>query len=362
MHSRSLGTIVIAAAALLVLAGRSVARVPGALQSDAPETLQERRGGRSSPYVFRDRVRPHWFHGDSRFWYRNDLAGGAKEFVVVDAEAGTRSPAFDHGKLAASLSLATGTEHAADRLPFDVIEYADEGRVVRFEVGETTWVCDLETYACRTTEPSASLDEATRDPRRGSEESRNREGERDRPLESPDGEWAAFVGEGELSVARSGSSVEVRLGEDDEGESGATWSGLEWSPDSKSLLAWRTQPGERKEVFLVQSSPPGGGRAKLHTRGYGLPGDAFPSCAPRVFDVESWRRIEPRVDPFEHEWSRPRVHWSADGRRFAYEQVDRGHQRLRVIEIDARTGEVRTLIDEKSPTPSSGRLTPRKST
>ncbi len=356
MSSRNLRATAIATAFFLVLAGLPAAKVSRAAQSAPPEAMQERRG-QSNPYVFKDRIRPHWIHGDSRFWYRNDLAGGTKEFVLVDAEAGTRSPAFDHGELAASLSLATNTEHAADRLPFDVIEHADDGRAVRFKVGEATWECDLETYACQLTEASATLDEATSDSgRRGSEDSRGRGGESDSPLESPDGAWSAFVRDGELFVARAESGAEVRLGAAREGdgdasvESGETWSGLEWSPDSKSLLAWKTRPEEREDVFLVQSSPPEGGRAKLHRRGYGLPGDAFPLREPRVFDVETWRRIEPEVDPFEHEWSRPRIHWSADGRRLAYEQVDRGHQRLRVVEIDAGMGAVRTLLEEVTDT------------
>jgi Tol biopolymer transport system component len=56
------------------------------------------------------------------------------------------------------------------------------------------------------------------------------------------------------------------------------------------------------------------------------------------------------VDPYEHEWEPPRPHWLPDKRRFAYEQVDRGHQRLRVIAVEAHSGEVHNLVDEKSKT------------
>src|SRR5947199_21472 len=68
--------------------------------------------------AFKLRITPHWFADNSRFWYRNDLAGGAKEFILVDAPAGTRQPAFDHARLAAALSKAAGKEYAAERLPF----------------------------------------------------------------------------------------------------------------------------------------------------------------------------------------------------------------------------------------------------
>src|SRR6185369_998708 len=69
---------------------------------------QARRGRFGGPErgVYKAQITPHWFQENTRFWYRNDLADGAKEFIVVDAEHGTRQKAFDHQKLAASLSKA----------------------------------------------------------------------------------------------------------------------------------------------------------------------------------------------------------------------------------------------------------------
>ena len=40
--------------------------------------------------VTRAKVDANWFDNGNRFWYRNDLAGGKKEFVLVDAVKGTR--------------------------------------------------------------------------------------------------------------------------------------------------------------------------------------------------------------------------------------------------------------------------------
>src|SRR5580700_7130764 len=71
----------------------------------------QQRGPRPSTgdgLIFKMRIAPHWFDGDNRFWYRNDLAGGAREFILVDAEHGTRAPAFDHQRLATALSKAAG--------------------------------------------------------------------------------------------------------------------------------------------------------------------------------------------------------------------------------------------------------------
>ena len=78
-------------------------------------------GYNTSPLVLRSGVRPTWLP-DDRFWYRVTTTEGA-EFVLVDPVKGTRGPAFDHSKLAAALSTATGRNYAAGSLPFQEFCY-----------------------------------------------------------------------------------------------------------------------------------------------------------------------------------------------------------------------------------------------
>src|SRR4051795_6170984 len=90
-------------------------------------SAQVRRGGdQPMAGVYKARVEPHWFHNNTRFWYRNDLRGGTREFILVDATAATRKPAFDHQRLAAALSKTAGKDYRADRLPFDSIEFPED--------------------------------------------------------------------------------------------------------------------------------------------------------------------------------------------------------------------------------------------
>src|SRR6266480_4835027 len=64
-------------------------------QDSPPESPQAAPRRDEGPRrVFKERISPHWFHHNMRFWYRNDLRDGAKEFVLVDAERGTRETAF----------------------------------------------------------------------------------------------------------------------------------------------------------------------------------------------------------------------------------------------------------------------------
>jgi dipeptidyl aminopeptidase/acylaminoacyl peptidase len=324
----------------------------GSIDSPADDASPQQRGAgeRTVRGVYKSRIVPHWFYHDSRFWYRNDLRDRTKEFVVVDAERGRRELAFDHVRLAAALTEATGHEYKGEQLPFSEIQFPNDGQIIQFEVDGKTWSCDLKAYSCSAATPGAT-EEKSKSDQQANERDGGRRGRRSEPgaeMLSPDGKWTAFIKDHNVYVRAERDKKEYPLSQD--GEEGNGYTRLEWAPDSQGLVAWRVEPGERKEVYLIQSSPPGGGRAILKKRPYALPGDKFTFYELSVFDLAILKQIKPRVDRFEHEWESPRLRWNSDKRRFAYEQVDRGHQRLRVIEVDSRTGAVRNLIDEKTET------------
>src|SRR6185503_3245222 len=116
------------------------------------DSPQQRRGaggfGAAERGVYKSRITPHWLEGNTQFWYRNDLRGGTKEFILVDAEKGARQRAFDHEKLAAGLGKAAGQSFQADKLPFNDIEFVDKGSAVQFEAAGKSWRCNLNTYEC----------------------------------------------------------------------------------------------------------------------------------------------------------------------------------------------------------------------
>ncbi len=308
------------------------------------------RPGAGDGLVSKARIVPHWFHQNNRFWYRNDLGGGKREFIVVDADDGTRTPAFDQQKLAAGFAKAAGTPMPhPDRLPFDSVEFGDDLKSVRFRVGETTWKCDLGTYACaRSDAPlSNAQPEQPANPGRPRQGRRDDDDEGDGPSDrSPDKKWTAFIKDHNVFVRHEGEPAEIKLSDD--GKAGLAYGRIQWAPDSKTLVAYRIEPGERKEVYLVQSSPPGGGRAKMRSRPYPLPGDKFTAYELNLFDVDSKKATRPKVDRVDFE--SPRLRWQKDGRHFTYEKTDRGHQRFRLTEVDSHTGEARDLIDEQTKT------------
>ena len=95
----------------------------------------------------------NWIGTSTRFWYRRSVRGGG-EFVVVDAATLVKGPAFDHEKLAASLSKAAAKQFRAVALPFEEINYLDNETAISFIAEGSAWRCTLDTYNCRKTGPA----------------------------------------------------------------------------------------------------------------------------------------------------------------------------------------------------------------
>jgi dipeptidyl-peptidase-4 len=391
------------------------------------------------PRIYRDKIEPHWFAGDQRFWYRNDLRDGAREFIVVDAEHGKRGPAFDHAAVAPQI----GAGVTPTKLPVTELEFSADGASVKLVGDVRSWVLNLKSGKLETPGPDGAasgagparlraemrprpstrtgpetqisfenkmsepvevfwLDDAGErqsygmvDPGGRKEQHTfsghvwlvanqkgetlsvyeatdaegvavidgtrpgGREGRRSRrnperqgnPNEasSPDGKWTAYLKDYNVFIRGTNEgAAPIQLSTD--GKADNAYGRPGWSPDSQKLIAWRIEPGDRKEVHLIRSSPPNGGRATLASRPYPLPGDKLAKYEVNLFDLATRAQTKPEVDRFEHEWLSPDLHWWPGTSRFAYTQDDRGHQRYRAIEVDAAKGTVKNLIDEKSDT------------
>lgn len=142
-----------AGAALLLLLSLMPALAQG---SKADYERSANLNQRFANLVFKQRVSPHWLADTNRFWYRNDLSGGRREFVLVNAARGVRTPAFDHAKLAAALGKVAAPPPDAERLAVDDLDFSADGQMLTFRSGGKAWQCDLRTYALTAVEAAAT--------------------------------------------------------------------------------------------------------------------------------------------------------------------------------------------------------------
>jgi hypothetical protein len=301
--------------------------------------------GRTSGKVFKARVQPHWLADNIRFWYRNALAEGASEFILVDAVKAIRHPAFDHAELAEALGKSLGKPQRSSHLPFEQIVIAADG-AIHFEAGGKAWRFDpkdrsLKEAAMPKAESSTPPPEPVR-PRRRPQGS-------PREDDSPDGKLHTSVKDYDLVLRDRARSLDIPLTYE-----GAETDGYEprvfWSPDSKKLVALRTARGDHHMVNLVQSSPSDQLQPKLVSYDYLKPGDRIPVSRPHLFDVAASKEIPIDGDLFPNPWSIEEIRWSPDSRRFTFLYNQRGHQVLRLVAVDAETGHAAALVDERSKT------------
>ncbi len=74
---------------------------------------------------------PEWIKKTHKFWYRKSTAAGY-EFVLVDADAATKTAAFDHEKLAGALTGALKDRIDPKIFAFTRIEYVDQMKAIEF--------------------------------------------------------------------------------------------------------------------------------------------------------------------------------------------------------------------------------------
>ncbi len=166
---------------------------------------------------------------------------------------------------------------------------------------------------------------------------------------SPDGQWRAFIQDHNVRLKQIPSGSEIALSSDGTPEDSYS-EPVFWSPDSKKLVAVRTQKGDEDKVYLVESSPKDQLQPKLHSFDYLKAGDRVPIDKPRLFDVVAAKPIAISDSLFDNPWSVSEVRWQPDSARFTFIYNQRGHQVLRVVGVDAQTGRACPVIEEKSDT------------
>ena len=318
---------------------------------------------------------PEWMTGTGhRFWYRKTVEGG-NQFVLVDADAGTKLPAFDHAKVAESLSSATGKHYTAVTLPFRSLRFVEKNSAFEFPIEEERWRCELATSTCRDVGPipRGAFGQLlfNNDEGRGGRGGAGGREQTSKP--SPDGKWEAFIQSYNIYVRpakknpeENGQAAEPELRSDSgapvlsggafalslDGSEGNAYSLRElwWSPDSRRIAAYRVRPGYDREVYYVESSPKDQLQPKHYNYPYAKPGDVLPLQQPVLFDVANRKEINIDNSLLPNAFNLSAIAWWKDSRAFTFEYNQRGHQLFRVVEVDGVTGKPREVVAETSKT------------
>ena len=305
----------------------------------------------TAPLVAGMGVRPAWLD-DGRFWYRTSTAGGSGYFVVDPARR-SRAPLFDQARLTAALGAASGGRVDAAGLSGTGVEFASDARSITVPLGNGRWRCDLERYVCAPgdTTPSRQAPENA--------------------SVSPDGRRAVFIRDHDLWVRDLATGAETQLTTDGTEDFGyatnnAGWIRSDapvvtWSPDSRRVATFQHDGRGVSEMYLVSTNV---GAPRLDAWKYPLPGDSVIFRIHRVIvtvDGPGPRVLRLKMPPDQHRstvsdhvaCSNDTVcdlQWFPDGSRVAFVSSSRDHKTAWVRVADARTGDVRTVLEERSAT------------
>jgi len=263
----------------------------------------------------------------------------AAVLFILSASAWAQGTRADYDRAAALPALVRDKVRSAEIRP----RWSEDGARLIYTIGRETFLVDAEKGTRERTIETRGFAEAP------AAEAPRRDGGSAPSETSPDGNWKIGVKDFNLRLRARAGGDEVALTSD--GTADHAYSARAyWSPDSSKFVSIRTRTVEERVVTLVESSPRDQLQPKIQTYRYPKPGDALPVSKPRLFDVAAKKEI-PVADPlFPTPWSVDRIRWDADGRRFRFLYNQRGHQVLRVVAVDAATGEARAVIDEQSPT------------
>jgi dipeptidyl-peptidase 4 len=290
-------------------------------------------------------VTAHWLDGD-KFWYRNPLADGA-ELILVDPVKHTRGRAFDHDKLAASLSAVAGARYDALHLPLESIDLSNDARSVSFQIDAKRWSCGLTDGKCaegsgrdRTATPVSSDD---------------------KPLTmAPDGTHGVFVRDWNLWVRDVAKGEERQLttdgvkyfgyATDNAGWRSSDRAMVQWSADSTKIATQQQDERDVGEMYLVNTTV---GHPTLRISKFPLPGDdVMPMLHRVIIDVASARVTRLQMPPDFHRATlgddirMADYNWSPDASMLALASVSRDHKHVVLRVADATTGAVRTVLEE----------------
>jgi dipeptidyl-peptidase-4 len=326
-----------------VAAPPAVEQLPAASYARAEAVLRNHIG----KLVYGMSVRPRWIGETSSFWFEKQTREG-REYVRVDAVAGTTQPLFDLESLIGSLSEVADSPIERKKFQLPGLRVDEKTGLLHFRFGDKDWQYDADTRELKP-DPDAAL----------------------KGVESPDGAWRAVLREGNLFLVSTRDGTEKQLTTD--GSYDAPYAtpivdpklmiaqgtqtpvvqpSLSWSPDSRRIATFRLNQEGARRLALVQSTPPEGAQPRVFEYVYTLPGDTETALASSlIFEVETGQRTDMELapEPVLYYFG-PYYQWNADSTAVFARIIERGYKRFGLYRVDATTGKARLLLEDHSDT------------
>ncbi len=293
-------------------------------------------------------IRPNSVEGTGDFWYKLQTEKGDR-YYYFDGENIKSNEAFDHLKLAAAISEFTPKTINPDSLDLKQVEFKPKENTIEFR---------FDTLLLKTNLSDYSTTKREREKRTQGNQS-----------VSPDKKWIAEVKEYNLflknveteevfqlttdGVEKYEYATELswyKLKDESEGDKYDPTIFINWSSDSKKLMTYRLDRRKVGKLYLYQSLPKNGFRAKVWSYERALPGEDPITTEYYIFDVEKKSKVRVDVDPFADFSSSVFPNWFQNNEEMYFARFRRGYKAIDLFRIKVETGEVIPVLTDSSET------------
>ncbi|GAB5554568.1 MAG: S9 family peptidase [Saprospiraceae bacterium] len=296
--------------------------------------------------VFNLSIRPNWFADNSGLWYIHQSPEG-KQYLKINLLERSKSPLFDHEKLARSLSEVLGDEIKSNNLPLGNIVYKNS-RELEVSVKGENYLLNTTSYTLK------ELPKALKANRK--------------EKASPDQKWMAYTKDYNLFIKSEETEEVIQLSTT--GEKGyeyasyLSWADIikgengdrpdnfnvRWSKDSKWIFANIVDLRSARKMHLLDWSIDSLYRPQVLSYYRGSPGDTtMVYYEPVVFNVKTGKEIKFGLPRSTH-INAIQVIESIESDKVFLAWTTRGYQNYTISSFDLKTKKLTTLYTESSAT------------
>lgn len=289
-------------------------------------------------------VLPHWL-ADGRFWYEREDTQGRRQAVLVDPVQATRQTLFEPTALDAAVAPLGAS---GPRLRLASVQQADDGLRLRFS-GEVPVDCQWPRWQCARSPDARPPADALPSP------------EGDAWLQVRDNNlWLQSPGTVPRALTHGGEAgngygvlpdFALRGIPRRQGRMPVRPFAVGWSADGRYVAGIRYDERALQDYPYLESSPTHSARPRVHTVKLGVLGDAQQVRDTLfVVDTRSGRQHDIALPEGWNTLSEAGIlGWDGD-RLYAVIAHFGTPRRLRLVEIDASSGALRTVLEEASDT------------
>ncbi|MEZ5105589.1 MAG: prolyl oligopeptidase family serine peptidase [Draconibacterium sp.] len=282
------------------------------------------------------------------FWYKLQTKNGEK-YYYFNGENKSAEEAFDHDKLALSLAVFLEKEVNPDLLNLQWLTFKPKDNKIEFIYDRKFLQVDLTNYI------TSKKTSEKRFPKNRSE--------------SPDKKWLVEVKDYNLILKNTETGEETQLTTDGvekyEYATELSWYNLvdisqkdqydpsifvNWSSDSKKFMTYRLDRRKVGNLYLYQSLPDSGFRAKVWSYERALPGEDPITTEYYIFDVDSKSKVRVDVEPFADFLSSVFPNWFRNNNELYFSRFRRGYKAIDLYRVNAETGETYLILTDSSKT------------